>query len=407
VGSGAPLLSRRVALEILLEVERGRRLDRAWEVRAPRLEPRERRWVQELVFGVIRFRGRLDYLLNLHLTKGTDSLTPPLRGLLRMGAFQLFHMDSVPTYAAVSETVDHAREVGGRSAAGLANAVLRRLAEAGGEPSRFPDPDSDPVGYLTHWGSHPRWLVERWIARWGAEDTGRLVAANNRIPLIFLRRLDSGISEPLPPGGDVEVALREAHPAIVQDPAASAVVDFAAPEPGSQWADLCAAPGGKALALASLGATVMALDPSRPRLERVRENARRLGIPLHLAQGLGEFPPVRTGWADGVLVDAPCTGTGTLARHPDARWRLTPESPGELARVQDGILNGAVGILRPGGILVYSTCTLESEENEARVEALLARIPALKLEGTLMRLPWETGSDGAFAARFRLEEGST
>jgi 16S rRNA (cytosine967-C5)-methyltransferase len=391
----------------------------AWESRATELAPADRGWVQELVYGVVRFRGRLDHLLGLHLHKGVGSLHPRILNLLRMGAWQLFSMGSVPTYAAVSETVEQARLTpknagGGKGAAGLVNAVLRRLAEAGGGPERFPSADTDPVGHLVTWGSHPEWLVERWIERYGVEDATRLVEANNRIPRVHLRRLGSGEVVPLEAGADVVQALQSMHPAQVQDPAASAVVDFmargmlaaglGAGATEAAVADLCAAPGGKGLALAgleSLRTRVIGLDPSRARLVRMAGNIDRLGIDVGMVVARGEDPPFAAGAMDAVLVDAPCTGTGTLSRHPDARWRLRPESIVDLAKVQEGILEGAAGIVREGGILVYSTCTLEPEENEAQVEGFTARNPAFRLEETMKMLPHESGTDGSFAARFR------
>jgi len=405
-----------VALKVLLEVERGRRLDVAWEARATELAPADRGWVQELVYGVVRFRGRLDHLLGLHLHKGVGSLHPRILNLLRMGAWQLFSMGSVPTYAAVSETVEQARLTpknagGGKGAAGLVNAVLRRLAEAGGGPERFPSAGSDPVGHLVTWGSHPEWLVERWIARYGVEDAARLVEANNRIPRVHLRRLGSGEVVALEAGADVVHAIQSMHPAQVQDPAASAVVDFMARgmlaaglDTGATVADLCAAPGGKGLALAgleSLRARVIGLDPSRARLVRMGANIGRLGVDLGMVVARGEAPPFAAGAMDAVLADVPCTGTGTLARHPDARWRLRPQSISDLAKLQEAILEGAAGIVREGGILVYSTCTLEPEENEVQVEGFAARNPSFRLEETMKVLPHESGTDGSFAARFR------
>jgi len=383
----------------------------AWEARATELAPADRGWVQELVYGVVRFRGRLDHLLGLHLHKGVGSLHPRILNLLRMGAWQLFSMGSVPTYAAVSETVEQARLTpknagGGKGAAGLVNAVLRRLAEAGDGPERFPSADTDPVGHLVTWGSHPEWLVARWIARYGVEDAARLVEANNLIPRVHLRRLGSGEVVALEAGADVGHALQSMHPAQVQDPAASAVVDFMARAmpAGATVADLCAAPGGKGLALAgldSLRARVIGLDPSRARLVRMAANIDRVGVAVRMVVARGESPPFAAGAMDAVLVDAPCTGTGTLARHPDARWRLRPESISDLTRVQEGILEGAAGIVREGGILVYSTCTLEPEENEAQVEGFTARNPSFRLEETMKVLPHESGTDGSFAARFR------
>jgi len=175
--------------------------------------------------------------------------------------------------------------------------------------------------------------------------------------------------------------------------------------PGDRVADLCAAPGGKGVGLAGLGAWVVAADPSALRLRRMRQTLRRLGLPERLVVARGEHPPLQD--MDAVLVDAPCTGTGTLARHPDAKWRLQPEGPAELARVQGRILDGAAGCVRPGGLLVYSTCTLEEEENEGVVSGFLDRHRAFRLAGetSMLRfLPGQEGTDGAFAVRMRRDE---
>jgi 16S rRNA (cytosine967-C5)-methyltransferase len=193
-----------------------------------------------------------------------------------------------------------------------------------------------------------------------------------------------------------------AIPAIVQDPAASLVVELSKPEAGALAADLCAAPGGKGIALAGEGVRVVGLDPSWGRLGRMGETLRRLGLPERLVVGRGERPPLRP--VDVVLADVPCTGTGTLARHPDARWRLSANEPARMAELQRDILEGAAGVVRPGGRLVYSTCTLEEEENEGVVRSFLEAHPEFEPDGadaTLRVLPGDTSTDGAFAVRLR------
>jgi 16S rRNA (cytosine967-C5)-methyltransferase len=212
--------------------------------------------------------------------------------------------------------------------------------------------------------------------------------------------------------GEDPVRALDALPCVVQDPGANLVVRYADPAPGTNVADLCAAPGGKALALSGRVLYTLAADRSEVRLGLVRENARRTGRRLGLVVADAGHPPIRE--LDMVLLDVPCTGTGTLARHPDARWRLDSSSPAELAAVQERLLEGAADSVRPGGLLVYSTCTLEPEENEEQVNAFLARRPDFRIEATgavpaeytdergqLVILPQRTAFDGAFAARMR------
>ena len=386
----------------------------------------DRRWVHEAVFGTIRLRGRLDHLLNLHLHRGVRSVPLHLLRVLRLGAYQILYMKSVPGYAAVSQTAEQAETVGGPKGAGLGNAVLRALVEGGADPAQFPDFDEDPVGHLASWGSHPRWLVERWVQRFGSEEAQRIVEVGSRVPELFLRPIGAGVERAaqtlrakgldisvdpgpsqtlrLPPHIDPLAVLAEV-PGIIQDPAASETASFVRITEGERVADLCAAPGGKGIALIDSGGWLVGLDRSLGRLKRMQASLRRLGLPERLVVARGEAPPLRA--VDTVLVDAPCTGTGTLARHPDARWRLTPQSPARMAGVQSQILEGAARIVRRGGRLIYSTCTLEPEENEEVVESFLETHDDFVLderEAFLRILPGEQSTDGAFAARLRRSE---
>lgn len=417
-----------------METERGRRLDRAFAEVARELDARERAFAHELSHGVTRLRARLDHLVAPHVHRGLDSVEPRLLEILRLGAYQLLYMDGVPAYAAVSESVDQVRmEVGGR-ATGFANAVLRKVREAGDGPERFPDPRTEPLAYLSGWGSHPEWLVRRWLGRWSPDEVRRLVEADNRVPDVFVVPLDRSPEEaaellgregieasPVGEGtgcvrlidsGRVAEALDVAGPAIVQDPAANLVARYADVSPGTMVADLCAAPGGKILALSGGPAKLLAVDRSESRIGMVKENARRTGRPVMPVVADALSPPLCR--ADVVLLDVPCSGTGTLSRHPDARWKLSPGTVEELATLQGRMLDAASQIVDPGGILVYSTCTLEPEENEERVEAFLDSRGDFRMdvtdavphrflddEGRLFVTPQDTGFDGAFAARLR------
>ena len=426
---------RRVALEVMQRVRTGDLADRALDAVAGRLEPRDRAGTQELVYGTLRLRGRIDHLLGALLRDGVQSVDPDVLDVLRLGAYQLLEMGSVPPYAAVSQSVELARMAGFGRVSGVVNGVLQNLQRRG-EAIRFPDFRPDPAGHLSTWGSHPRWLVERWIARWGADDARALVEADNLRPELYLRPLGVSVDDARARLGVAEVATEPvefspdslrvlppataaealaAVPAVVQDPAAALVVRYAQVPEGGTVLDLAAAPGGKALGMAERAAHVAAADLSHRRLRRVVENAARVGWGGRVGAVVadGRHPPFRA--ADAVLLDAPCTGTGTFRRHPDGRWRVGTEDLAALAALQAELLEAAAPLVRPGGLLVYSTCSLEREENEERVDEFLARhpefepappdgaVPAQVLDaaGRLCVLPQRQGVDGAFAARLR------
>jgi 16S rRNA (cytosine967-C5)-methyltransferase len=354
--------------------------------------------------------------------------------ILRLGSYQLLYMTGVPTYAAVSEAVELARREVGPAPTGLVNAALRGVAEAGDGAANFPAFDADPMGYLETFGSHPRWLLERWSGRWGLDAVRTLVEADNRRPATYLLPLQvsptdavaelatAGLGAEAVGEGSACVRLHEevtpaqalaALPsALVQDPASNLVMRYADVPRGTKVADLCAAPGGKVISVADRPLYTLAADRSEPRLHMVKENARRVRRALGLVVADARRPPFRD--LDVVLLDAPCSGTGTFARRPDARWKLRPASIGELTEVQRTMLDAAAEVVRPGGLLVYSTCSLESEENESQVDAFLARHAEFRVDATdavpskyvdasgmLVVTPQASGFDGAFAARLR------
>jgi 16S rRNA (cytosine967-C5)-methyltransferase len=386
--------------------------------------------VHEIVYGVSRFRGRLDHLLARKLKRGLGSLDPRVHEILRLGAYQVLYMDGVPRYA---QAVTQARETAGAGSAKLVNAVLRGVAEDGDGKELFPDEGAEPVAFLCTWGSHPRWLVERWLRHWPLPDVRHLVETNNGQPGIYLvplegtpeeavvRLADAGIAARLVgrgtpcvrlgAGADPAAAL-SVLPSVVQDPGASLVARYADPPPGTMVADLCAAPGGKALALSVGASYVVAADRSEVRMRMVRENVARTGRRVGLLVADARHPPIRE--AQVVFLDVPCTGTGTLKRHPDGRWRLQESSVHEMVAVQRHILDAGAKLVPPGGHLVYSTCSLEREENEDQVRAFLRRHPDFDVEATgavpehyvdglgcLEVLPHRSGFDGAYAARMR------
>ena len=417
-------------------VRAGAFADHALSVAAVQLDGRDRAWTQELVYGTLRLRSRLDHHIAAHSSRKLHTLDPDILDILRLGAYQLLEMDGVPPYAAVSQSVELARR-SAPAASGFVNAVLQSLRRAGGE-STFPSFEDDAVAHLTTWGSHPAWLVQRWLGSFGAAATRQLTDENNRRPPLYLRALgpidavrtqlrDAGIEvsevEAVPwslrvEQGSASVAL-DAAPVIVQDPAA-ALVTAAAADTASHVVDLAAAPGGKALALAFAAVPprrVLAADVSMMRLERLRENVTRLArfmdVPVTAIVADARRPPVAAESAPFVLLDAPCTGTGTLRRHPDGRWRLQPPDVKTLTALQRKLLDAAATLVERDGLLVYSTCSLEAEENGMQVQAFLERHPMFELEpvthvdarfctdGMLHVTPYRHGFDGAFAARLR------
>jgi 16S rRNA (cytosine967-C5)-methyltransferase len=438
---GAVTEARGAAADVLTDLRGGALLDSAFDRRTSRLDPRDRRWTRELVFGMLRQRSWLDALLDDRVRGGLAKLDPDLIDLLRLGAYQLLSMGSVPAYAAIGQTVELTKRRHGIGASKLANAVLRRLDR---ERDRLvvATPE-DPVEALAFEHSHPRWLVARWIARWGADETRLLLEANNReAPLVarpyhvvreqleaMLESAGVTLSDaPLVAdslvltsgvGAMTELGAFKQGLFHLQDPASTLVTRYAAFAPGSQVADLCAAPGGKTLELARTAGTVFAGDASFARLARVRDNVRRLDA-TNVVPFVGDarFPAVRG--MDAVLIDVPCTGTGTFRRHPDARWRLRVSDLAVLPAVQRSILRAAATAVRPGGLLVYSTCSLETEENDAQIESFLSDSPEWRLEpppegavpasvldaGRLRVLPQRHGTDGAFAARLRRSDSA-
>ena len=373
------------------------------------------------------------------MKRGLESVQAGVRDSLRIGLYEILYVGGVPEYAAVSQAVDLAQSQGGRGVAGLANAVLRGIVRDGGGPENFPDPETHPVEFLSTWGSHPRWLIERWLARWSTADVRKLVEENNGVPPLSLRCLWDSPEEAVEAleAEQITVAavgsgtgcvvisgnasLEEAMnvvPVVVQDPAAALVVSYADPSADASIADLCAAPGGKTLTLAARGNVVVAADRSIKRLRLVRENVNRVRqqggrrLRVNMVQADALAPSVSR--PDMLLLDVPCTGTGTLRRNPDIRWSLTPDRLNEMAALQSRILDACADVVPSGGMLVYATCSLEPEENEEQIESFVARRSEFQMDpgegvngkflnnqGYLYVVPQAFGFDGAFAARLR------
>ena len=432
---------REVALDILCRVEKGAYADRLLEAyRHAGLNPADRGLLQELVLGTVTWRGAIDYFLSPYLKMTIRRLSPCLRNLLRLSVYQIRYLDRIPGYAVVSEAVDLARRREGQGRARLVNAVLRGVTE-NRRPVRHPEWAADAEGYLSVCVSHPGWLVRRWIARFGPEETRVLCESNNVRPAISIRvnrlrttpeRLRAELEADgicAEPASLIEgyLTILKAGPLFqtrafsegrftVQGQGAGLAVRLLDPQPGEHVLDLCSAPGGKATAAAEGMADrglILALDARPARLRTVRQNLQRLG--LHSVRAIaanGCASPTGARF-HRVLVDAPCSALGILNHHPELRWRRRASDLGALSELQRDLLNAAADCVRPDGVLVYSTCTLEPEENEEIVRGFLNARADFSLEAAgdilgrslagdyLQILPHRHGCDGAFAARLR------
>lgn len=439
---------RASAALILQRVEEGafsHLLVRAVGARFP--DRADRALLRELVGGTLRWRGRLDFLLSGYSRRKLTDLQPDLLQHLRLGLYQLVFLDRIPDWAAVNETVEGVRRSCGPSAVSFANGVLRAAAR---DRDGYPEPQRDPVRpdrFIANWFSLPAWLAGRWVKRFGAENAEQLARASAaRPPVTFriprmpgsavpaedqvIRKLSAeGVEtepHPLVPGAWLVSggAVRETTAftqgqVLIQDPASQVVPLLTGLEPGAWALDGCAAPGSKTIRLAEMtgpGGRVVAADLHPGRLNLVGENSRRIGCPwiVPLAADLSA-PPVQGRPFQAVLVDAPCSGTGTLRRHPEIRWRLEPEAPGRLALTQLEILQGGAGLVAGGGTLVYSVCSLEREEGpdvverflpgsgfrlDSAVQFLPKPLEGLGLsDGTVRSFPHRDHCDGFFAAR--------
>lgn len=439
---------RQAACSVLLRIRKegcfaDQLMDR--ELAGGRLSGPDRGLFAELVFGVLRRQGTLDHILTGLVTQPLAKLEPQVLILLRLGLYQLLYLDRIPESAAVNETVNLAKQALPR-ASGLVNAVLRNYLRHR-DTVTFPDPVAAPAASIAARHSHPAWLVELWFSQLGEEETERLAEASSLQPPLTLRAntlrisrdellsrfADNGISAApcrFSPHG-VQVEGRHHIPGLpgfreglftVQDEASQMAALLLDPKAGERVLDACAAPGGKASHLAQLMGNqgeLLAMDISGSKLPLIQETAQRLGISIirTRAADLLQSAAFPADAFDRVLLDAPCSGLGVIRRNPEAKWRLTPADITRLAATQHSLLKNAVRLLKPGGVLLYSTCSTTLEENEAVVLDFLSRRPDCVLEnltdlfpghgelftpqGMFRAWPHRHGMDGFFAARLR------
>lgn len=439
----AGLKSRLAAVEILIRVDHDRAFaDVLLGARLPDFPPLERRLITRLVLGTLAWRGRLDYELAKLTGRKLDSIQPAALAIMRMGLLQLRFLDRIPNHAVVDTSVSLAKRIAeARKASGFINAVMRRATR---EKVAMPPREADEAGYLAIAGSHPRWLVERLVEWFGADAAERLMAANNdaapnAIRLNLARGARAELIERLNEEGfEIGAGGRPLEAIILkgaanfesnayreglfhsQSEASQIVARMLAPVPGATVLDCAAAPGGKSSHLAELvgeRGRVIAMDVNLGGLKNARELAQRLRHRnvAFVRADLTIAAPFRPASFDYLLLDAPCTGLGTLREHPEIKWRVKPDDPARMAAVQAKMLENAAQMVRPGGAIVYSVCSIAPAEGEDVVDEFLgthrefridARGPGsedfkdvLDARGFMKTRPDLGGLDGFFAAR--------
>ena len=421
-------------------------LDRV--LRTTKLNSADRRLVTDLVYGTVRRSRSLDALIDQLGKKKAHQQPPDLRTILHLGLYQLRYQERIPPSAAVNTTVELAKENGFKGLAGVVNGLLRqyeRLATSSGEPLQLP---VEPVERLGVLHSFPDWIIQIWLEQLGVEETEQLCEWFNQSPTIDLRVNILRVSIE-----DVETAMQSAGVDVrrvpplpqalrvvggtgaiqqlpgfsegwwtIQDSSAQLVSHLLNPQRGDVVIDACAAPGGKTTHIAELMADegkIWACDAKASRLKKLKENAQRLQLKsIQICTGDSRNFSQFTNSADSVLLDAPCSGLGTLHRRPDIRWRITPETVHELSILQGELLEQAATWVKPGGVLVYATCTLHPQENEGVIQPFLERHPHWQIEppvphsplsafsmpqGWIKVLPQQHQMDGFFMVRLKLD----
>jgi 16S rRNA (cytosine967-C5)-methyltransferase len=433
---------RGTAVRLLNRIERSDSyLDRVLdaELRTTELSDLDKGLLTELVHGVLRWQNKLDWVLNGFSHGNFQKSEVNIKNTLRVALYQILFLDRIPHAAAVNEAVELIKRIRGEKVGGLVNAVLRNIIR-NLEGIRYPDPNEDRVQYLSVIYSHPHWIVKRWVKRFGYDETQKLLVANNERPGLALR-INKLKAQP----GEFLTMLDQQHIQYtgsthvdffvkvksltrigqmelfrngfftIQDESAVLPCLMLSPQAGECVIDLCAAPGGKTTAMAEMmknEGEIIAIDKYENKLSFVKAACDRLGLRNVKLQAV-DAATLESGQADKVLLDAPCSGLGVLTKKPDIKWKRDIGDVFKLARMQSELIENAARLVKPGGVLVYSTCTTEPEENIDVVRGFLASHPEFTLdnaaqfvshavvnpEGFVETFPHQHGMDGSFAAR--------
>ena len=436
---------RQLALETIARIEKEEayaNLALARQLARYDLPGRDRRLLTELVYGTVKAGPTLDWIIEHFSSRPCRRMPFMIWQILRLGVFQLFYLTQIPAAAACNEAVKLAKKYGHPGTVKFVNAVLRN-AVRGKDGITYPALAEEPAAHIALKYFHPTWLVERWLTLFGQEETIAACAADNLTPPLVVRTNTLKITREalLARLRQEDVAVKpsllvpegiicESHPALstiqslrqglwqVQDESSMLAAHVLAPAPGEIIIDACGAPGGKSTHIAQQMENrghILSLDIHAHKLALTQENAARLGIDIIETRQADAAALPQELWAsaDRVLVDAPCSGLGVLRRKPDTRWRKTPQLLQDLPPLQLAILSSAARCVKPGGVVVYSTCTVEPQENEAVVKSFLARhadfclenagahLPVPRREVMVQLYPWRDGTDGFFLARLR------
>ncbi len=421
-----PAKARLCAFAVLRRVfEQGAYADRALQSEAHELDARDRALAMRLAYGAVQRKGTLDHFIEVMATRPIAQLDPPVLAALRLGLYELLYLRGAPDHAVVADAVELAKTTG-RGGHGLVNAVLRRATREGPVLLASLSDETPANAAVKH--SHPEWIARLWWEELGAEDARALMAADNEPAELALRAntlctTAAELARELPVATHTDERLPEAlvlegpfdlygspqfssGAVLAQSRAAMLVARALDPQAGERVLDLCAAPGGKSTHLAALmrnHGEVVAVERNPRRAAELQRTAARLHatcVRVELADAA--LPRDREAAFDRVLVDPPCSGLGTLQARPDLRWRVTPENVREMALIQRSILAAGAAVLRPGGVLVYSTCTVSPIENERQILAFLDSHPDFsQAEPPLVTLPHRDHTAGFFIARMR------